>query len=88
MISDSVVRQIVENVSDVTEDTVRRVFASYDALCEGAAVGTVVKDPQTGAIAVRVAGDGVPRWQVTTVSGDQWVDMQPNLDGWETISGG
>jgi hypothetical protein len=87
VISDSVVRQIVENVSDVTEDVVRRVFASYDALLEGAAVGTVVKDPETGAVAVRVAGDGVPRWQVTTVSGDSWVDMQPTLDGWETIGG-
>lgn len=87
MINDSFVRQIVENVSDVTEDKIRQVFACYESLLEGAAVGTVVKDPQTGAIAVRVAGDGLPRWQVTTVSGDQWTDMQPTLDGWETIGG-
>jgi hypothetical protein len=86
MINDSVVTQIVKNVNgDVTEDVVRRVFAAYDAILEGAPVGTVVKDPKSGAIACRVSESGVPLWRVTALDGSVWRDVQPQL-GWDVIA--
>jgi|688.fasta_scaffold450133_1 hypothetical protein len=86
MISDSVVTQIVKNVNgEVTEDKVRQVFAAYEAIMEGATVGTVMQDPKTGSVAVRCSENGVPRWKVSAVTGDDWVDMQPRLEGWTVL---
>lgn len=81
----AVVKEVVAQVGDIPEDHVRRVLAALEVIKEGAPVGTVVQDPETCAVAVRVAQDGVPFWLVSTVSGDAWTDMQPQLDGWTVL---
>lgn len=85
---DGIVSAVAEIVKDVTEDQVRQVLAAFTAVKEGDAVGTVMQDPKTGAIAVRITEDGVPQWTVTTLSGGQSRDMQPKLVGWTALTGG
>ena len=81
------VAAVTARVGDITEDQVRRVLAAVDQVQEGATVGTLMQDPETQAIAVRVNQSGVPVWKVTTMNGDSWVDTQPRLDGWVTLTG-
>ena len=85
MVSDDVVSAVAKTV-DLAEDDVRRVLAAVESVLEGDPVGTVVQDPETGAVAVRVVENGVPAWKVTTTCGDQWRDVQPRLDGWKPLS--
>jgi hypothetical protein len=82
---DAVVKEVVAQVGDIPEDHVRRVLVALDVIKEGAPVGTVVRDAATGAIACRVSEDGVPFWRVTAMTGNQWIDMQPTLDGWTVL---
>jgi hypothetical protein len=84
VVKDAVVTAVAEIVG-LSDDQVRQVFAAFRMVQEGAAVGTIAKDPETGAVAVRVTENGLPVWKVNTVSGDEWKDAQPHLDGWEIL---
>lgn len=83
----AVVTAVAEAVDGVSEDQVRQVLTALAALKEGDPVGTVLRDPDSGAIAVRVIEDGVPAWKVTAINGGEWRDMQPRLDGWKPLDG-
>mgnify|MGYP006270721327 CR=1 FL=1 len=85
MVEDSVVAAVVSTVADITEDQVRRVLAAVDAVRAGAAVGTIMRQPKTGAVATRVCEGGVPFWAVTAPDGSSWRDMQPRLNGWTVL---
>lgn len=86
MMDNALVSAVAAHCGDITEDDVRRVFDAWHKVKEGSPVGTVVRDPATGAIACRVLEDGVPAWKVTTMTGNEWRDMQPQLKGWTVIS--
>lgn len=82
---DAVVKEVIAQVGDIPEDHVRRVLAALEVIKEGAPVGTVVQDPETCAVAVRVAQDGVPFWKVTLSDGNEYRDVQPVLKGWTAL---
>jgi len=84
VVESAVVTAVAEATGLSVED-VRRVFEAHRLVSEGAAVGTIAKDPETGAVAVRVSQNGLPVWKISTVSGDEWKDAQPRLDGWEIL---
>jgi hypothetical protein len=86
--NDAVIAEIVKVVGDMTEDQVRRVLAARDMVHSGSPVGTVMRDPKTGAVATRVTENGVAVWQVCAPAGDKWVDMQPTLNGWTQLHDG
>ena len=88
MSNDAVIAAIVKVVGDMTEDQVRRVLAAREMVHSGSPVGTVMRDPKTGAVALRVTENGVGVWQVSTPAGDKWVDMQPTLNGWTQLHDG
>jgi hypothetical protein len=48
-------------------------------------VGTVLEEPGTGNIAVRVSDQGVPYWHVTGLDGSVSNDQQPTLAGWTVL---
>jgi hypothetical protein len=84
VVKDAVVTAVAEAVG-LSDDQVRQVFAAFRMVQEGDPVGTIAKDPETGAVAVRVSQNGLPVWKINTVSGDEWQDAQPRLDGWEIL---
>ena len=82
----SVITAIAGIVPDVTEDQVRQVLTALAQVKEGPSVGTVLQDPETGSIAVRVAEDGLPLWRVTLINGGEYRETQPNLEGWVSLT--
>ena len=85
MVDEVVVKAVTAAVGDVTADQVRQVLTAVEAIHSGAAVGTIVEDPKTGAVAHRVDEDGVTFWSVTAPDGAYWRDMQPTLKGWTVL---
>lgn len=80
------VRAVTAVVGDLSEDQVRRVLTAVESLRDGATPGTIVQDPATGAVALRVSEGGVDYWSVTDPSGAYYRDMQPQLQGWKAIT--
>jgi hypothetical protein len=80
------VRAVTAVVGDISEDQVRRVLTAVESLRDGATPGTIVQDPKTGAVALRVSEGGVDYWSVTDPSGAYYRDMQPQLPGWREIT--
>lgn len=85
MFDESTVAAITAACTDVTADQVRAVLTALDAVRDGEPVGTIVQDPGTGAIAVRVSDGSVPYWRVTTPDGNTHADAQPKLAGWTSL---
>lgn len=77
--NDVLLQGISETVGDVTKSQVAAVIAAWWALREGDSVGTIRRDPETGAIAVRVSDNGLPLWRVSVPNGEQYNDAQPTL---------
>lgn len=63
----------------ITANQVGAVLAAYIAIHEGDALGTVRRDPNTGALAMRVNVEGMHMWRVTVPDGSQYNDLQPTL---------
>jgi len=88
MLNATLVKSVAAVVDDLSEDQVRRVLTALEAIRDGAPVGTIVKDPTTGAVALRVSDGGVDCWSVSEPGGGHWRDMQPRLEGWTVVSPG
>lgn len=71
--------------SGVSPEQINLVLNAWNAVKTGDPVGTIVKDPATGAIAHRVDSDGVHLWRVSAPDGTQWADLSPTLPGWEVL---
>lgn len=84
---ESMVASVSAQLPEVTEEHVRMVLETVDRLSEGRPVGTVLIEPGTGNVAVRVSRNGIEQWQVTAADGGTWADLQPDLDGWEPAGG-
>jgi hypothetical protein len=65
---------------------VANILAAYVNVMEGDPVGTILRNPETGAVAVRAVVDGLHIWRVSAPDGDQYNDLQPRLEGWEKIA--
>ena len=69
----------------LTDEQVNRVIVAYQAVHEGAPIGTVMLDPVSGDVAKRVVIDGVHKWQVISEGGLKF-DTRPVLEGWVSVS--
>jgi hypothetical protein len=84
-VTPEVVEQISSHLGEgVTTEQVQTVLAAWNAVRQGAAVGTVLRDSVSGALAHRVEANGVQMWRCTGVDGTQWNDMQPTLP-WDVV---
>lgn len=77
----SEVSAISNQLPGIDDQTVAAVMQALKASKEGAPVGTVLRDPSTGAVAHRVTS-GVHLWHVSAPDGSSWTDTQPTLVGW------
>lgn len=73
---------------DLTHEHITLVLQAWNDLREGAPLGAIIRDPQTGAIAHRVSDGGRHLWRVSSPSGDQWNDLSPMISGWEILHEG
>jgi hypothetical protein len=80
---DSVLEQIAQVASEpeqtLTRNHVAAVLAAYSNVMGGDPIGTVRRDPETGALALRVKADGLHMWRVSVPDGTQYNDLQPTL---------
>jgi hypothetical protein len=79
--NEAVINQIAHILKEdgITPKQVAQVLAAWHTVHTGDKVGTIRRDPDTGAVAVRVESDGMPMWRVSTPSGEQYNDLQPTL---------
>lgn len=79
-VTDDVVNQIAAHLGDgLTAEQVNTVLSAWNAVRQGAAIGTVLRDPATGHVAHRVDAAGVHQWRCSGTDGAVWSDMQPTL---------
>ena len=81
------VSAISSQLPGIDDETVAAVMQALRASREGAAIGTVLRDPATGAVAHRVTS-GVQVWHVSELDGSSWTDTQPTLAGWVELDSG
>lgn len=79
------VRAVTAQVADLTEEQVKAVLTAVQRVQGGDPVGTVLEEPGTGKIAVRVSDSGVPYWHVTGLDGSISNDAQGTLPGWTVL---
>ncbi len=79
------VRAVTAQVADLNEEQVKAVLAAVQRVQGGDPVGTVLEEPGTGNIAVRVSDSGVPYWHVTGLDGSVSNDQQGTLPGWTVL---
>ena len=68
----------------LTANEAAAVIAAYHNVTAGDPVGTMRRDPETGAIALKVNSEGLLMWRVSVPDGSQYNDLQPTLD-WPKI---
>lgn len=65
----------------ITANQAAAVIAAYhNIITAGDPVGTIRRDPATGAVAVKADVDGLLMWRVSVPDGTQYNDLQPTLD--------
>lgn len=70
----------------ITWQQVAAILAAYNNVIDGDPVGTILKNPDSGAVAVRANVDGLHMWRISAPDGSQYNDLQPRLEGWEKIA--
>ena len=70
----------------LTASEVAGVIAAYHNITSGDPIGTIRRDPVTGAIALKTSVDGLLLWRVSTPDGGQYNDLQPTLP-WPILGG-
>ena len=63
----------------LSSNQVAAVLAAYANILGGDPIGTVRRDPDSGAMAMRVNVDGLHLWRVAVPNGEQYNDLQPTL---------
>lgn len=69
-----------------THIDVAAILAAYVNVMEGDPVGTILRDPESGSVAVRALDNGLHIWRVSNPNGDVYNDLTPTLLGWEKIA--
>jgi hypothetical protein len=83
---DQIAHVASEKDGEITRNQVAAVLAAYRDILGGDPVGTLRRDPETGALAHRVAVDGLHMWRVSVpATGEQYNDLQPTLD-WPEVT--
>lgn len=68
-----------ETEEPLTANQTAAIIAAYHNVVSGDPVGTMRRDPETGAIALKVVDNGVMLWRVSVPDGTQYNDLQPTL---------
>ncbi len=79
------VRAVTALVADMSEEQVKAVLSAVQRVQGGDPVGTVLEEPGTGNIAVRVSDQGALYWRVTGLDGSVSNDQQGTLAGWTVL---
>jgi hypothetical protein len=71
----------------ITRNQVAAVLTAYKNILEGDPLGTMLQDPETGAMAWRILDQttGLHMWRVNTPDGGMYNDLQPTLAGWKPV---
>ena len=78
--------KIIEAVltSELSEEDAAKVKAALEAVTSDPAVGTVLRNPATGDVAVRVHQYAEFYWRVYSTDDRTWIETEP-LVGWDTV---
>lgn len=80
---DPTLEQIAQVASEadtpITRNQVAAVLAAYRNIMSGDPIGTIRRDPESGAMAMRVSDNGLQLWRVNAPDGSQYNDLQPHL---------
>lgn len=82
-ITPTLVETISSQIPDLSPDQVDAVLSTWRTVLSGDPVGTVRRS-DSGAVAHRVAVDGIFLWRVTEPDGAQYNDMAPSLS-WPAV---
>ncbi len=85
MAEEGIVRAVATQLADIDETVVRKVLTAWARVTGGDPVGTVLEDPATGSIAVRVSLYGELLWHITGLDGSTNNDQAPTLPGWTVL---
>jgi hypothetical protein len=78
--NDALITNVAKQVGGgITPEQVAAVIAAWHAIHDGDPVGTVRRDPETGAVGIRVEDQGYHLWRVTVPNGEFYNDLQPTL---------
>lgn len=83
-VSKNIVSTVSNHLPDLTDDQVAAVLDTWNRLRTGDPVGTVRRDPDSGAVALRAEVEGIHLWRIVTPTGDQWSDIAATL-AWPTV---
>lgn len=83
--NEALVAAISAQLPAVSDEQVTMVLEVLHTVQHGEPLGTIVTDPDTGAVAVRVAENGIHQWRVTYADGGTSIDRQPTLPGWQYL---
>lgn len=87
-VDQGLVAAVSSQLPGVTDEHVAMVLTALDVVRNGSLVGTIVQNPDTGAIALRVREAGIDMWRITGADGSTWGDMAPTLPGWVVLKEG
>jgi hypothetical protein len=73
----------VAKESGVTKDEVTKVLEALEAVTVEPAVGTIVRNPATGDVAVYVRQYAETYWRVYATDDRTWIE--PELVGWDVL---
>lgn len=82
---DQIAQVASEEREPITSNQVAAVLAAYANIMGGDQVGTIRRNPENGAIAMRVSDNGLHMWRVSVPDGEQYNDLQPTLD-WPVLT--
>ena len=70
--------------AELSEEDAARVKAALDAVTSDPAVGTVLRNPATGDVAVRVHQYAEFYWRIYATDDRTWIERDP-LVGWDNL---
>ena len=84
----ALVEAVSAQLPEVTTEQVAMVLNVLNVVQSGEPLGTVMTDPATGQVAVRVSNRGIHEWRINDPGGAVIVDARPTLTGWTVIKQG
>lgn len=84
-ITNDLVTVVAAQIPEMNEEQVSQVLAALNSVYEGPPVGTIITNPETGAVGHRVSENGVILWKITEANGGTWGSHEPTLPGWTVL---
>jgi hypothetical protein len=70
--------------ANLSDEDAAKVIAALEAVAVEAGVGTVLHNPATGDVALRVRQYAETYWRVVSLDDRKWVETEP-LAGWDVL---